>query len=294
MEYLMTYGWSILIIAVVLGIMFQLGVFNGQSFAPKAPSGSCKVVRLGRPGAQTTSLAGVCNNELPQYIGQFNGQSSYVDAPAASGPTGPFTVSAWVNFPTGWQGNNYAAVVSQGSTWSYQDAAFSLYFGGSGYCGIVFRIECTGGTGSDCAPSGSNTATVSFWTSISFPAGWQHYVGVFDGSRLLVYMNGTKKGTNNIQGSIVLHTSTNHVQIQGNSAGWSGISELISNVQIYNTALDDGQVKALYAEGIGGVPINTQNVIVWWPLNGNANDYSGNNNNGVPTNVLFTSAYTYP
>ncbi len=31
MEYLMTYGWAILIIAVVLGALFSLGVFNGAS-----------------------------------------------------------------------------------------------------------------------------------------------------------------------------------------------------------------------------------------------------------------------
>jgi hypothetical protein len=34
MEYLMTYGWAILIIAVVLGALFQLGVFNKNSYAP--------------------------------------------------------------------------------------------------------------------------------------------------------------------------------------------------------------------------------------------------------------------
>ncbi|MEM0146940.1 MAG: hypothetical protein QW091_01495 [Candidatus Micrarchaeaceae archaeon] len=32
MEYLMTYGWAILIIAVVLGALFSLGVFNAGSF----------------------------------------------------------------------------------------------------------------------------------------------------------------------------------------------------------------------------------------------------------------------
>jgi len=31
MEYLMTYGWAILIIAVVLGALFSLGVFSGSS-----------------------------------------------------------------------------------------------------------------------------------------------------------------------------------------------------------------------------------------------------------------------
>ena len=32
MEYLMTYGWAILIIAVVLGALFSLGVFSSSSF----------------------------------------------------------------------------------------------------------------------------------------------------------------------------------------------------------------------------------------------------------------------
>jgi len=36
MEYLMTYGWAILIIAVVLGALFALGVFNGATLSGNA------------------------------------------------------------------------------------------------------------------------------------------------------------------------------------------------------------------------------------------------------------------
>ena len=36
MEYLMTYGWAILIIAVVLGALFSLGVFNGKNILGSA------------------------------------------------------------------------------------------------------------------------------------------------------------------------------------------------------------------------------------------------------------------
>ncbi len=36
MEYLMTYGWAIIIIAVVLGALFSLGVFSGNAFLPTA------------------------------------------------------------------------------------------------------------------------------------------------------------------------------------------------------------------------------------------------------------------
>ena len=65
----------------------------------------------------------------------------------------------------------------------------------------------------------------------------------------------------------------------------------ISNVQIYNASLDQNSITALYQEGIGGAPIDLQNLVGWWPLNGNANDYSGNGNNGVPTNVVYTSSW---
>ncbi|MEM4067806.1 MAG: hypothetical protein QXV17_13200, partial [Candidatus Micrarchaeaceae archaeon] len=66
MEYLMTYGWAILVIAVVLGALYSLGVFNANNFAPKAPPGSCQVFRPNGPGTSfDLNLEGVCNGELP-------------------------------------------------------------------------------------------------------------------------------------------------------------------------------------------------------------------------------------
>jgi hypothetical protein len=65
----------------------------------------------------------------------------------------------------------------------------------------------------------------------------------------------------------------------------------ISNVQIYNASLDAGEVQSMYAEGIGGTPQVLQNLVGWWPLNGDANDYSGKNANGVQTAVTYTAQY---
>ena len=65
MEYLMTYGWAILIIAVVLGVMFQLGIFSASNLAPKAPAGACQVFRPAPGVAGTVSLEGECNGQLP-------------------------------------------------------------------------------------------------------------------------------------------------------------------------------------------------------------------------------------
>lgn len=93
MEYLMTYGWAILIIAVVLGVLFQLGVFSSASFTPRAPPGSCRVFRT----AGTTNLEGVCSGELPQYVTQFNGNGqSYVPYSVTLKPN-LITVSVWAD-----------------------------------------------------------------------------------------------------------------------------------------------------------------------------------------------------
>ena len=81
-----------------------------------------------------------------------------------------------------------------------------------------------------------------------------------------------------------------HVYIGGGPGEppWNGF---ISNVQIYNATLTSNEIFAQYVAGFGGAPVNLKNLIAWYPLNGNANDYSGNNNNGVPSNVIYTAAW---
>ena len=60
MEYLMTYGWAILIIAVILAAFFELGVFNPYTFAAKAQlekiaySVAVKAVRLSKHAKRKT------------------------------------------------------------------------------------------------------------------------------------------------------------------------------------------------------------------------------------------------
>ena len=69
---------------------------------------------------------------------------------------------------------------------------------------------------------------------------------------------------------------------------WDG---MIANVQFYNSSLTESQILSLYNEGLTGAPLKGLNLLAWWPLNGSANDYSGNGNNGVATNVIYTSNY---
>ena len=91
MEYLMTYGWAILIIAIVLVALFSLGVFNSANFAPRAQPGSCQVIRT----AVQTSLAGQCSGMLPEYVVQVTppANNGIYAAPVTLGVN--YTITVW-------------------------------------------------------------------------------------------------------------------------------------------------------------------------------------------------------
>ena len=61
----------------------------------------------------------------------------------------------------------------------------------------------------------------------------------------------------------------------------------IADVQLYSSVIPASAAATLYSNGLGSSPVQTSGLIGWWPLAGNAKDYSGNNNNGVATNVIY-------
>jgi len=280
MEYLMTYGWAILIIAVVLGALFQLGVFNSSSFSPRAPPGACQVVRPSGPGTVANiNLLGVCTGQLPQYTAKFNGQTSYINVGVAY-PFGANSITyvAWVNpgnymTSPSWEGTGIVGWQSVSPTTLLFRAS-----GGQDKVCMDLRDPVTGlgGISSDSAASYNQ---------------WHMVAGTYQSGAFMAYLDGTatSQATTKTPGP-----GTGSVLI--GMAGWGApnnfyFNGMIANVQIYNASLSANDLQALYFEGIGGAPIKLRNLMGWWPLNGNANDYSGNNNNGVPTAVTFTSQY---
>ncbi len=283
MEYLMTYGWSILIIAIVLAALFQLGVFNSTNFAPKAPPGACQVFRPNGPGTTSfINLEGVCSGELPQYVAMFNGASSYIST-SLKYPTGtssaPFTLSVWID-----EG-------SAGCT----DSVL--------YCGI-FDAD-NGNQGWGLMGGGGS---VDFWVLVSVAGTTQDMAfGVLENKWVNVVVTYQQQGSNWISNGYVdgqlIDSAVPRSPIDlpmpfgfyiGQARQTNGMifDGGISNIQIYNTTLSQPEITALYDEGIGGAPFRLQNLVGWWPLNGNAQDYSGNNNDGTATNVAYTSAWT--
>ena len=270
LEYLMTYGWAILIIAVVLGALFGLGFFNSYTFQPKAIAGNCQVYRPGGPHTtEQINLEGICNNELPQYVAQLNGVSGYLNGSRAF--AFPLSASAWI-YPTSYGTSGYEVIMEfDGPNPAGGYYQLALYTNGevlgyNGYYQISFPL----------------TVPLNRWSFIALN---------ITRNGETVYLNGQSA---TVQTTEYTTTPADPFWIIGtqfccgNTRYFHGY---ISNVQLYNTSLSANEINALYTEGIGGVPIDLNNLVGWWPLNGNANDYSGNQDSGVSNNVIFTTSW---
>ena len=282
MEYLMTYGWAILIIAIALAALYSLGIFNSNTFTPKAQPGSCSVYRpYGAGSTQFISTEGTCNGEEPKFVAQFNGASSYISTGTSStfnfGAGSSVSITAWI-YP---QSNSAQSreIVAQSSSAGY---AFDQY--GSQ---LLFAANVL-----------NPAATSTFSTGLVMNT-W-NFVGVTynDATGVVTfYIDALSNQQSLTKNQMAATTSTlcigKYCPTNINYADGS-----LSNIQIYNTALTQSEMTAQYNTGISGAPIKLQNLIGWWPLNGNANDYSGDGNDGTTTNVIYTSSwessYTQP
>ena len=286
MEYLMTYGWAILIIAVVLAVLFQLGVFSGGNFLPHAQPGSCQVSRT----AAGVSLEGQCNGMLPEFVAQFNGQGNeYVLVPYSTtlAATGSWSVAFW-----------FSSVLPSTNAFDVELISSRVPTDGT------LDIQLVGGASpklhGDIGVGGGTNGWLTSGANYAFAFGsntWYHVIYTISPTGYTIYVNGANAASGSWSANTPsLLDSSNPLCIGGNGGSCESAASVmyngqISDVQVYNTTLSASEVQALYLEGIGGAPIRPQNIVGWWPLNGNANDYSGNGNNGQLNGVTFSSSW---
>ncbi len=207
-------------------------------------------------------------------VGGFDGQSSYVDTGGGASLNiagNQISISVWVN-PNTIIGGSTNPVIDKWNVWGMRvQDSFPSY------------IYTTG-----CASAG--VCSVNFGT---IPTNtWTYLVLTYNGNTIISYKNGV--AFNSLITSGTVHTSGNDAKIGHDSSGGNQyFSGQLADVQIYNIALTANQIASMYTKGIGGSPIISTNNVGWWPLNGDANDYSGNGNTGTPTNVLYNGAAPY-
>ena len=269
MEYLMTYGWAILIIAIVLVALFQLGLFGNSNLEPRVPAGACHVYR----SVQGASNVGECSGVWPQFVAQFNGQSSVAELNAQKLTSATFV--GWIDLKS----------FSSGLPIFIFDGVYLFVNSGSIFsdsCGLYY--VSTG----DQVPCNQAIAEVGIETNE-----WVMVAYTLDSSgtnTAYSFVNGVEKSNSASFGQPVYIPATQMQIGDGDGSEW--FNGLMSNIQIYNTSLSSNELNALYLEGIAGAPIDPNNIIDWWPLNGNMQDYSGNGNEATATAVTYTGAWT--
>ena len=272
MEYLSTYGWAILMILIVLALLSNIGVFNSGGLGPGAVPGSCLVNRPFGPWTSTASLNGACSGLLPQYVSVF-GTNSYVTT--APFTMGLFTITAWVyplSVPT--DGNIGQVIAAD-------------YVGGGGMF-LYFS------SGRFAVARTHSTVDYNAQSDVTLPLNkWSFVATTLDSSTLTIYVNGVSHGVVNPASNNPVYASIYIGAASHTAGGTNNFNGIISNVQIYNASLPASDIQVIYQEGIGGAPIDLQYLSGWWPLNGNANDYGGNRENGVPTKINYLSQWPH-
>ena len=101
---------------------------------------------------------------------------------------------------------------------------------------------------------------------------WYHIVGTYDqeSGAMNIYVDGTLVDSKTYK--FTQMTTVRNFSIgYGDSGYFDGV---IDEVRIYDRALTAEEVKELYGE-------DDNSLLAYYPFNGNANDESGNGNNGV-------------
>ncbi|MCL5099782.1 MAG: LamG domain-containing protein [Candidatus Marsarchaeota archaeon] len=217
------------------------------------------------------------------YANFLQAPAGYIKAVTTPQYTNNITVSFWV-YPT----NNSL----WGASGNYWENALS----GSKGCGDSYYFYLEAGASPPTELWGiKNTGGSNFQNSPGahlIPNQWQQLIGAYNGTYLIVYLNGKRIGSPMAAtGSILYNGTTISGTNPTSSSGCNPISGGIADVQVYGYALGANAANALYAEGIDGSPLNSYDLLGWWPLDGNANDYAGTVN-GQTTYTTFVQTGT--
>jgi len=120
---------------------------------------------------------------------------------------------------------------------------------------------------------------------------WYHITIVSDGiSKQFLYVNSVKKDS-----IINSNAITNYGNVPFSIAKWHDSPDLyytngkLDDIAIYNRALTQQEITQLYTGQEIPSYLPTNGLVGYWPFNGNANDASGNGNNGTVNGATLTT-----
>ncbi len=206
------------------------------------------------------------------YIEQQNGFAFMNNA------VQPFSISIWVR-PSASNGVILDELGQQSTGGAWHDSWIELVNGN-----VDIRVD-----GASCTSLGS--IPLNTWTNIVMTGAVSGSTVAYNG-----YINGgfanNGIGTRSVPGGSSYMYYPLGVSDSTNCGSGAYYSGEMADYQFYNATLSPGQIGTLYNSGTGGVP--AANIVSWWPLEGDTNDYIGDAyafRYGAPT---FTTLASVP
>ena len=242
-------------------------------------------------GSATTLAAGeVCR------AGKFTGAGTYVSLGHPTLPiTNQFAVSTWIN----WQispssGNSWANIFSYNATAASDSGVFWLQHSSSNG---VLEFAVSTSSGRQYVQSSASTSQNQ----------WQLVVGVYDGSKLYIYVNGVLSGSTTQTGTVSSPPADAVLTIgrwANSSNNYRQFNGYIDEVKLYGQALSAAQVATLYANESAGMNADASfrscpmaavadyhlDESSWNGTAGEVKDSSGNALNGTANNAQATTS----
>jgi hypothetical protein len=119
---------------------------------------------------------------------------------------------------------------------------------------------------------------------------WHNIICVWQrNGRLTIFFDGNNLASTDIS-SYSNGVVQNNAKLNiGGRANYPQFNGDIDDIRIYNRALNVTEIGSLYHEGGWPNPIPTNGLVAWYPFNGNANDSSGNGNNGTVNGATLST-----
>jgi hypothetical protein len=207
----------------------------------------------------------------------FNGSSSFISVAHSSSLnlTTEATFSAWVKFES--KGTTHQKIVDK-----ITDGTSDGYLMDVGsYNPSTLRF--IGGTQSGIGYDYIYDGNVDF--SI-----WKHVAITFNSQTVKLYINGVLENVITTNGSNI--QTNNNPLIIGASNNFHPnyfTKGSMDEIRIYNRALSDTEILAVYNNTIPDFTNLTSGLVAYYPFNGNANDESGNGLNGTVNGASLTT-----
>ncbi|MCR4290474.1 MAG: LamG domain-containing protein, partial [Candidatus Scalindua sp.] len=200
------------------------------------------------PFAQSSSAA-----DLESTSSQF---FSIADS-ATLKPTGNFTIEAWIKLESipATEAEIFASWVDDGIA----------------YAGILFRVNSDGTVSLFSGKNTGLTYGTDFKghtsTTVLSTGVWYHVAGVYDGSKLRVYINGTEEGTGTDWTNGAVYKATNYVRIgdqrYGGTTEMFFLDGIIDDVRLWSVVRTATEIANNRSVELAG---SESNLNAYWPF----------------------------